>query len=83
MEGPYQTQEIIDAKLHGQVEREGCGWMPSVAGVVGEISGTQVENVGVSYSRLRDGWWRTARQAMSGTCEGDGTSIRTAPGASV
>ena len=47
VEGPYQTQEIIDAKLHGQVEREGCGWMPSVAGVVGEISGTQVENVGV------------------------------------
>ena len=46
MEGPYQTREIIDAKLHGQVERE--RWVRAPwAGVVGEISGTQVENVEV------------------------------------
>ena len=46
MGGAYQTQEIIDAKLHGQVERERWGRVPW-AGVVGEISGTQVENVEV------------------------------------
>ena len=53
------------------------------AGVAGEISGTQVENVGEWHRKLRDGWRRTARQAVGSTCEGNGTSVRTAPGASV